>query len=142
MEYLHHLKIIHRDLKTENILLTDDLQVKITDFGISKLLNDMIKTNCSTQRVGTPFFMAPEVIKSNVYNHKCDVFSFGIIMFIVLTQINEDSMYPETKENIEYLISTEKNFRPVIPENIFNNSKFVDFIGNLKFFFFFNFFFF
>jgi serine/threonine protein kinase len=68
MEYLHFKKIIHRDLKPENILLTDKIVSKITDFGVSK--NIQVDNKNQTMRIGTFFYMAPEVVKGNVYNQK------------------------------------------------------------------------
>ena len=119
MEYLHFKKIIHRDLKPDNILITKDLIPKITDFGISKNITDG-NTNTKTMLVGTSLYMAPEVVKSNNYTYKCDVFSFSIIMYQVLTE-NLNNVYETIKTNeinsssfnIEYSVANDKNYRPV-----------------------------
>ncbi|KAK8897931.1 hypothetical protein M9Y10_000164 [Tritrichomonas musculus] len=78
MEYLHSNRIIHRDLKTSNILIdSNDNSPKISDFGFSK-------TNISlsmTKGVGTPNYMAPEVIEGKNYSFGADVFSFGMILW-------------------------------------------------------------
>jgi serine/threonine-protein kinase 24/25/MST4 len=84
LETLHQNKIIHRDLKPGNILLSKDKSsVKISDFGIS------IKTNndSNTKRtfVGTPWYMAPEVIKSEAYSSKADIWSVGCCFYHLLT---------------------------------------------------------
>ena len=83
VNYLHAHGVCHRDLNPENILFSnvaDDSCLKLIDFGLSKVLDgesNMKKT------VGTTFYMAPEVIQGN-YNEKCDIWSCGIILYIML----------------------------------------------------------
>lgn len=84
VEYLHSLNIVHRDLKPTNLLLKDpnDLtDVKLADFGLSKLLSDdiMMHTAC-----GTPIYVAPEVLNGEGYDKEVDLWSVGVIMYILL----------------------------------------------------------
>ena len=83
IQYLHKNNIVHRDMKPENIMLTEDMIVKIGDFGLSKYFkNDEIrlKTNC-----GSPCYSAPEVLRGNKYKPKpVDIWGIGIILYCMV----------------------------------------------------------
>lgn len=83
MIYVHFRKVIHRDLKPSNIMITEDGTVKICDFGISKLMTAEEQT--MTRGLGTQKFMAPEIINEEDYNEKADVYSFGVLLFFILS---------------------------------------------------------
>jgi len=84
IDYLHELGIVHRDLKPENLLLKDKnsiSEVKLADFGLSKIVSQqvMMQTAC-----GTPGYVAPEVLKAQGYGPEVDMWSIGVITYILL----------------------------------------------------------
>ena len=90
VNYLHLNNIAHRDIKLENILVEQEIEsngeqllnVKLIDFGTSNYVKTE-NTNNFTVKVGSPFYMAPEVLNKK-YNNKCDIWSCGVIMFMLL----------------------------------------------------------
>uniref|UniRef100_A0A1A8QR39 Calcium/calmodulin-dependent protein kinase type IV n=1 Tax=Nothobranchius rachovii TaxID=451742 RepID=A0A1A8QR39_9TELE len=82
--YLHKNGVVHRDLKPENLLYADlslDASLKIADFGLSKIIDDQVtmKTIC-----GTPGYCAPEILRGNAYGPEVDMWSVGVILYILL----------------------------------------------------------
>lgn len=75
LAHLHNHRSIHRDIKSANILLTKDGKAKIGDFGISAQLTDTIMKRRTL--IGSPYWMAPEVIKQSSYDSKVDIWSLG-----------------------------------------------------------------
>lgn len=110
MNYLHSFKppILHRDLKSMNVLLTKYWQVKIADFGNTKFLQNQM-----TKQKGTFQWMAPEVILNTKYTEKADVFSFGIIMSELMSRT--PPYYGVNKNQVAQQVASNQNFRPVIP---------------------------
>jgi len=80
LEYLHSQKIIHRDIKPQNILVTKNGVVKITDFGISSQLAENMRFQ-QTNTSGTIAYMAKESAEDRIYSVKSDIFSLGIVFY-------------------------------------------------------------
>jgi len=82
--YLHSIGVVHRDLKPENLLYdttADDAEIKITDFGLAKYRSE---ESTMTTACGTPGYVAPEVLKNQPYDSAVDMWSLGVILYILL----------------------------------------------------------
>lgn len=79
MHHVHERKVLHRDLKTQNIFLMATGQVKLGDFGIARVL-EATKDYAKTM-VGTPYYLSPEIIEDRPYNFKSDVWSLGVVLY-------------------------------------------------------------
>jgi len=141
MRYLHQKGIIFRDLKPDNVLIGMNDTLKLTDFGISKTMNDQNKVNM-TANAGTSMYMAPEglslififfnfflihfnswnlfyfyhfqVTQGLNYDQKIDVFSYGIVIFDILFE-TITPYGPNPPFGIDFMISQDPNYRPEIP---------------------------
>ncbi|CAN1129106.1 Serine/threonine-protein kinase STY13 [Linum perenne] len=110
LSYLHSKRIVHRDVKTENMLLDNERNLKIADFGVARVeaqnLSDM------TGETGTLGYMAPEVIDGKPYNRRCDVYSFGICLWEIYCC---DMPYPDLSFADVTSAVVRQNLRPDIP---------------------------
>ena len=80
LNYVHKMHILHRDLKSSNIFLkNEDKDALIGDFGISRVLEGTIDAAATV--VGTPYYMSPEVCRSEPYNYKSDIWSLGCVLY-------------------------------------------------------------
>ena len=111
MEYIHERNIIHRDLKSLNILLDDNKRARICDFGLVRLKSYAPMTGL----IGTPQWMAPEILMcSTSYNVKADVYSYGIVLWELLT--GQTPYEGIAVEKLPYLV-VQENYRPIIPKD-------------------------
>lgn len=103
LTYLHSLEqpVLHRDLKSRNILLNENMDAKVTDFGVSR----EIVTETMTTGIGSSLWMAPEVMTGGHYDEKADMFSFGVVLSELDTQmlpykyVNENSRTASSGES-------------------------------------------
>ncbi|KAJ0755100.1 putative dual-specificity kinase TKL-Pl-4 family [Helianthus annuus] len=110
LSYLHSQKVVHRDVKTENVLLDKTRTVKIADFGVARV--EASNPNDMTGETGTLGYMAPEVLNGNPYNRKCDVYSFGICLWEIYCC---DMPYPDLSFSEVTSAVVRQNLRPDIP---------------------------
>ncbi|EOY16683.1 hypothetical protein QUC31_001159 [Theobroma cacao] len=109
MEYLHQNHIIHRDLKTANLLMDTDNVVKVADFGVARFQN---QGGVMTAETGTYRWMAPEVINHQPYDQKADVFSFAVVLWeLVTAKVPYDTMTP-----LQAALGVRQGLRPDLPE--------------------------
>ncbi|KAG8507228.1 Serine/threonine-protein kinase 33 [Galemys pyrenaicus] len=128
--YLHNNDIVHRDLKLENILVKSsfidannemNLNIKVTDFGLAVKKHGrseaMLQTTC-----GTPIYMAPEVISAHDYSQQCDVWSIGVIMYILMC--GEPPFLASSEEKLFELIRKgELHFEHPIWDSVSDSAK-------------------
>jgi len=122
IEHLHKNNIIYRDLKPENILLDENGHIKLTDFGLSKIVNDINKDRTFTI-CGTPEYVAPEVLTGKGYNKSVDWWSLGIVLYEMLCGY---SPFREARERIDIEIY----FKPIHHDNLISDIAF-DLINKL-----------
>ena len=117
LHYLHSQRVLHRDLKPQNVLMDENNSAKLADFGFARNLT--MNTMVCTSIKGTPLYMAPELIEEKPYDHKAELWSLGAILYeatygttpfatnSILTLVNkvrnERITYPSQKPNLEFL---------------------------------------
>lgn len=123
---MHKKNIVHRDIKPENILLesidNDNLNVKITDFGFAKCFDADDNFEGLEEVLGSPLYMAPEIVKKIKYDTKVDIWSFGIMAYILLC--GKTPFNGKTKDEIFLQLATQSiNFTDGIWSKVSKEAK-------------------
>jgi serine/threonine protein kinase len=108
--FLHSNKIIHRDIKPDNIFIDHNKRAFLGDYSLSKVFSNTYKDGTHTSKIATTTYRAPEVVKGKKYNHKADIWSLGVSLF----ELYKDSMLDMNDDNktLKYLeneVSTLEN---------------------------------
>ena len=83
LKHVHDRKVLHRDLKTQNVFMTADGRCKLGDFGVSKVLSGT--TQLAQTAVGTPYYLSPEICENKAYDNKSDIWSLGCVLYELCT---------------------------------------------------------
>jgi len=124
MEYIHENNMLHRDLKSSNLLIAEDYSIKVADFGVSRFMDTSISSKGMTRpkmmtQCGTWCYMAPEVLRSEEYNEKVDIFSFGIVLVEAVTRKDAENIPRTSSFGVDFEQLTE--FVPAdCPEDLLN----------------------
>ncbi|KAG2221061.1 hypothetical protein INT45_009719 [Circinella minor] len=116
LDYCHHYLICHRDLKPENLLLDNNNNIKIADFGMASLqpTGSLLETSC-----GSPHYASPEIVAGMPYNGDAsDIWSCGVILYALLT-----GHLPFDDDNIRQLLKKVKSGKYSMPDNISRNAQ-------------------
>ncbi len=108
LDYAHRQGVIHRDIKPGNILLTEDQDVKLGDFGIAHMTRFDATGTLPMGMVGSPMYMSPEQVSEDYITHQTDLFSLGVIMYELLT-----GKHPFIADNFSRLVMRILNEAPV-----------------------------
>lgn len=105
--YVHQRKVLHRDLKGQNIFLMASGQIKLGDFGIARVLE--ATKDCAKSMVGTPYYLSPEIIQEKPYAFKSDVWSLGVVLYEMVSL-----KHPFEAESLVYL--AQKILKDTVPD--------------------------
>ncbi|XP_007953099.1 serine/threonine-protein kinase Nek1-like, partial [Orycteropus afer afer] len=83
LKHVHDRKILHRDIKSQNIFLTKDGTVQLGDFGIARVLNSTVEL--ARTCIGTPYYLSPEICENKPYNNKSDIWALGCVLYEMCT---------------------------------------------------------
>ena len=127
--YLHSFGIIHRDVKPENILMTDNTEnadIRLLDFGLSKIVRSGEKC---TEPYGTLSYVSPEVLQDIPYDERCDLWSIGVITYLLLSGVLPFDDENNIKEIARKTVYEKTPFYPSLFQNV--SKEAIDFVDKL-----------
>lgn len=120
LHYVHSRGVIHRDVCLQNIMLDAQGAAKLIDFGVAAHRGDRIRN--TGQRTGRPSHMAPELIRTNRFNERTDIFAFGVSLYEIATGRRPFAMRDETFETLSSVLNTEtrppRSLNPRVSERL------------------------
>jgi len=111
LAYVHSKRIIHRDVKPDNIRIDTSGNIKLMDFGVAK--SGELSLTASGFTVGTPYYMAPEQIRGAKPTHLVDIYAFGVVLFELLTETRPFEA-PTPSEIFDLILSRPLDTRPLV----------------------------
>ncbi len=121
LAFMHRKGIIHRDIKPSNIMVTDSGLIKVTDFGIARLVEGDAAITRAGAKVGTLYYMAPELLKSGTVSPLVDIYSLGVTLYQLLTgkvPFAGRTEYEIIKGHIEKKPTPIKELNPNVPDDL------------------------
>ena len=122
--YLHNNGVLHRDIKPDNILVTaidenSSINGKLTDFGSARNINMMMTNMTFTKGIGTPKYMAPEVLNKQKYKTGADVFSFAVTMYEVFgwCEAYPKSLFSFPWKIAEFIVNGNRREKPTLMDD-------------------------
>lgn len=116
LDYAHKAGIVHRDIKPANIMVLDNFEIKVTDFGIARFDSPQMSMTQTGIAMGTPHYISPEQLRGENVDRRCDIFSLGVVAYELLTHKR-----PFAGENISALIYSITQTNPVAPSLVDEN---------------------
>lgn len=113
LDYAHKMGIVHRDIKPANIMVLDGFDVKVTDFGIARFESGAMSMTQTGIAMGTPYYIAPEQLRGEAVDRRCDIFSLGVVAYEMLTRKR-----PFDGQNISALIYSITQTNPDPPSKL------------------------
>lgn len=117
MKRVHEKNIVHRDLKLENVFLDDNLEPRIADFGLAKVIMNDIDM---TMAIGTPYIMAPDIFMDGdeTYGLPVDVYAFAFLMYKMFTNLIQFDDKKPLRSSQQFMMKIGRGLRPRKPDNI------------------------
>ncbi|MEW5875263.1 MAG: serine/threonine-protein kinase [Candidatus Zixiibacteriota bacterium] len=116
LEYAHKAGIVHRDVKPANIMVLDNFEIKVTDFGIARFDTGGMSMTQTGIAMGTPHYISPEQLRGEPVDRRCDIFSLGVVAYELLTR-----QKPFSGESISQLIYQITQVNPKPPSDLDEN---------------------
>lgn len=117
LDYAHSRDVVHRDIKPSNILLTEEMDVRIADFGIAQIMHG--EETQVLKLMGTPYYMSPEQVSEQELTHQTDIFSLGVLLYELLTGVlpfNATTFAALTHQILNREPALMRQIRPEVPE--------------------------